>query len=127
MKRFSSRTKQGMISAYFFAVTLYILSFCTVMLVNERRKAAAFANLVTAKEAFAEEAIVISSIRCSLLQQEEVSGGAVYGISWQAETQGQMIYVQIHGTYEASMEIVYDPESGEIQDYVSIREVELTE
>ena len=83
-----------------------------------------FANIQTAKDCFVVESAVINDIRC-MIEQDQLEDGmySAYGVAYSLQASGTMIYCTIDSSLVNALEITYDPETGALFDYQSIRSV----
>ena len=103
MKGCLRKNREGFISSYFFVIFLFVITFAAAALQSESDSLKTMINLKKEAEYFAQEAEIISSLKCSLNNMDPADAGGILTV--EAESLPETITVY------------YDPQTKRIIDF----------
>lgn len=109
LKKSSAFCHKGFVSTYFLSILLYCSALLTVLTVNDQRRLKTVMNMQDNDAYFLQEAVIVSDIRCRLVNDRLSEGSyTAGGYAYDLDIQKDRIYAEIHSVRPETLNIFYD-------------------
>lgn len=108
-------TNKGIISSYFLGIMLFVTGFVTASAFTQKKQFEAIIHLRKAEKYQEAESIVISELKCGLLNENLKDGSyTVQGVYYQLSVYDASLYVIIMDPVQETMDISFNPDTKHI-------------